>query len=353
MGNMLMQAYQVFQTEVGLGGKIFRKPFRSLGRLATHGFFQNLWELLDLFGVSLRIHNIFDIPLLRVNDRMIMDAVVETDIFTARELDQVNRVRHYKKVTTVADLACCDGSTIKSDLYNSSAGRSHCEFPIQQPTPGDFVVWKKAIGLITRPGNRLVKSLGNYISTPHTPDEWFINNIRTKIYHKTPTGSYEQYVLRNPHCTTRYGAFYIRCQQATKSPSLERRLTPRLWTDDKVRYHSSWPATPTHSNQTTATIRNTMESQENQSLWTNLRMDGVDDREWIYTGLINGTLEIGHDGSYQPELANNICAGATVIHCPQTGNFAELTWVEKSDRKTATNYRGEILGAIATQLLIK
>jgi hypothetical protein len=76
MGNMLMQAYQVFQTEVGLGGNIFRKPFRSLGHLATHGFFQNLWELLDLFGVSLRIHNIFNIPLLRVDDRMIMDAVV-------------------------------------------------------------------------------------------------------------------------------------------------------------------------------------------------------------------------------------------------------------------------------------
>jgi hypothetical protein len=270
MGNMLMQAYQVFQTEVGLGGNIFRKPFRSLGHLATHGFFQNLWELLDLFGVSLRIHNIFNIPLLRVNDKMIMDAVVETDIFTARELDQVNRVRHYKKVTTVADLACCDGSTIKSDLYNSSAGRSHCKVPIQQPTPGDFVVWKKAIGSITRPGNRLAKSLGNYISTPHTPDEWFINNIRTKIYHKTPTGSYEKYVLVNPHCTTRYGASYIRCQQATKFPSLERHLTPRLWTDDKVRYHSSWPVTPTHSDHTTATICNSMESQENQSLWTNL-----------------------------------------------------------------------------------
>jgi hypothetical protein len=56
---------------------------------------------------------------------------------------------------------------------------------------------------------------------------------------------------------------------------------------------------------------------------------------------------------YQPELANNICAGATVIHFPQTDKFAELTWVEKSDHKTATNYRGEILGAIATQLLIK
>jgi hypothetical protein len=54
-------------------------------------------------------------------------------------------------------------------------------------------------------------------------------------------------------------------------------------------------------------------------------MDGVDDGEWIYTGLMNGTLEIGHDGSYQPEQANNICAGATVMHCLQTDKFAELT----------------------------
>ena len=88
----------------------------------------------------------------------------------------------------MADLTCCDGSTIKSDLYNSSVDRSDCDFPRQQPTPGNFVVWKKAIGSLTRPGNKLIKSLGNYISTPHTPDEWFINNIRTEIYHKTPIG---------------------------------------------------------------------------------------------------------------------------------------------------------------------
>ena len=42
MGKMLMQAYQVFQMEVGLGGNIFQKPFKALGHLATHGFFQNL-----------------------------------------------------------------------------------------------------------------------------------------------------------------------------------------------------------------------------------------------------------------------------------------------------------------------
>ena len=53
--------------------------------------------------------------------------------------------------------------------------------------------------------------------------------------HSKQEDFYEQYVLGNPHCTTRYGAFYVCCQQATEFLLLERRLTPRLWTDDKVR----------------------------------------------------------------------------------------------------------------------
>ena len=60
---------------------------------------------------------------------MIIDPVVEADIFTAKELDQVNRVRHHKKVTTVADLTCCDGSTIKSDIYTSLGGKATATSP--------------------------------------------------------------------------------------------------------------------------------------------------------------------------------------------------------------------------------
>jgi hypothetical protein len=49
LGWMLHQAYQVFQVEVGLGGNIFSRSFISFGRLTTHGFFQNLWELLHTY----------------------------------------------------------------------------------------------------------------------------------------------------------------------------------------------------------------------------------------------------------------------------------------------------------------
>ena len=78
-----------------------------------------------------------------------------------------------------------------------------------------------------------------------------------------------------------------------------------------------------------------IKAQENKSLWTSLRIDGDDEGEWIYTSLMGGTLVIGHDGSYQGIAATDICAGSAVLHCLSTDQYAELTWVEKSDNKTA------------------
>jgi hypothetical protein len=37
-----------------------------------------------------------------------MDAVYGTGIFSTKELDQINRVRQYKKVTSIGDLVGCD-----------------------------------------------------------------------------------------------------------------------------------------------------------------------------------------------------------------------------------------------------
>jgi hypothetical protein len=55
MGNLLSQAYQVFEVEVGLHGNIFDYSFEDYGDLATHGIFRNMWQLLRLFGVWFQI----------------------------------------------------------------------------------------------------------------------------------------------------------------------------------------------------------------------------------------------------------------------------------------------------------
>jgi hypothetical protein len=60
-----------------------------------------------------------------------------------------------------------------------------------------------------------------------------------------------------------------------------------------------------------------------------------------------GLLVIGHDGSYMPYLANNVCACAAVIYCSHTNQYADVIWVEKSTKKVAHNYHAKILGGVA------
>jgi hypothetical protein len=67
---------------------------------------------------------------------------------------------------------------------------------------------------------------------------------------------------------------------------------------------------------------------------------------------MQGMLVIGHDGSYMPYLANNVCACAVVIYCSHMNQYADVTWVEKSTKKAANNYPAEILRGFSTRLII-
>jgi hypothetical protein len=75
--------------------------------------------------------------------------------------------------------------------------------------------------------------------------------------------------------------------------------------------------------------------------------------EWIFSRLMWGSLVIGHDGFYMPHLANNVVACVAVFYCSHTNQYMDITWVERSTKKAANNYRTKILGACSKQLIIK
>jgi hypothetical protein len=54
-----------------------------------------------------------------------------------------------------------------------------------------------------------------------------------------------------------------------------------------------------------------------------------------------------------PMVANNICLCAAVFHCSYEGKYADVTWAEKSNKRSADNYRAEILGGCCAQLIVK
>jgi hypothetical protein len=52
-------------------------------------------------------------------------------------------------------------------------------------------------------------------------------------------------------------------------------------------------------------------------------------------------------------VANNICSCAAVFYCSYEGKYADVTWAEKSNKRSADNYRAEILGGCCAQLIVK
>jgi len=66
---------------------------------------------------------------------------------------------------------------------------------------------------------------------------------------------------------------------------------------------------------------------------------------------MTGSLVIVHDGSYMSKVSKTACSAAFMILCTNTNNRAKGVVAESS--KEADNYRGEILGGLLVQLILR
>jgi hypothetical protein len=85
------------------------------------------------------------IPLLREDDQPLMDAIHDNGIFTTKELVEINKYRHWKKVHSIKDLVLCNGLSMKPSMITRTEGSSSREFPLQHPTREAYTLWKHAI----------------------------------------------------------------------------------------------------------------------------------------------------------------------------------------------------------------
>jgi hypothetical protein len=186
----------------------FSQSFLSFGRLATHGFFCNLWELLHRYEVMFCLHSNFDILLLQEQDRTLMDAVHDTKIFDRREQETINWYRHFKGVHSIGDMLCSNGHTIDPTMLNQVVGQSSRDFPLQVLTGPDHKLWLKMIHSLAQVGHRLLHPLGRYIGASHRPDVWFLCETSGSLCLKVDLGGHDVYTLNQTPHSTRYGTTY-------------------------------------------------------------------------------------------------------------------------------------------------
>ena len=215
---------------------------------------------------------------------------------------------------------------------------------------GDFRLWKTALTVIGTVGMRLDTRLGEYIRPRHRPTEWYMSDDEEFVYFwdeaiDAPTN--ERFTRHPARPPTRFRQYFVWDRTEVGRPPRERYATVTEVDSTTVAVESYAPIPrelPPPSG-----FWATLRSFPNQSLWKNFVCDG--DGEWIRRGLRLGSLVVVHDGSYMKQVAKDVCSAAFLIYCTHSCQRAKGSVAERAS--TADNYRGEILGGLMVQLVLR
>jgi hypothetical protein len=351
VSQMMLHCYESFIVEIGLYDNVFSLDYDKWSGLATDGtWYKNFWEYSSTLGIEFRLHQDFHITGIRERDQSLMSVLARAG-YVGDCLERLNIVRKFYGFLHVSCVVLCDGVTIDP----AALARRRCKslkhtFPYEQPRRKDFQLWEDALLSITTIGRKLIYGVGDFVATPHRDLPWYASAEATLLYFEfaRDDATYHRVYHRDANIrATRTGTIYrwfATCfgpapRVSHASVYVESEMTVKLHSTaacyvSPVASRGFWP---------------TLRTFDNQTMWKYFVCDG--DGGWITEGLINGTLAICHDGSYMSEISTDISAAGVMIYCTATGCQAKGAIAEFSP--DADNYRGEILGGMLLQLILR
>jgi hypothetical protein len=204
LGQALRLAFELVQVETGLRGNFLLRNYDTYGRLATHTWFKQLWEMVHHFRVEVVLADEFIVPPIRENDKVLMEEVLQ--MLPYHQWVPFNRARKYFQIYFLSHLVMCDGSTVNPSAVEPSftTHRStSMRFPKEQPTDADFDIWKHTIRRLTSPTLTLSPPLGRFLRTCPEYDTWQTNTDRSYIVQQNNDTSYRVYYPAQQHYRTR------------------------------------------------------------------------------------------------------------------------------------------------------
>ena len=345
----LRMGYESFVMDVGLYGNVFGYNYKHFSALATdHTWFKNLWELLQAFRVDASFGEGTRLHPVREGDRSLMSEF--SRYYSGRDLQELNIYRQFKKVIHLSCIVLSDGCTVDKDCLNLTEGRSdHHKFPLQRPSRAAQTLWAAAIRRISSDYFVIPATLGHYIRPPHRNHRWTTNHDGTIVHSEVNIHGMNRYIVYSlgHGRETRSGRRMIREDNLAMTPLTFYASIIEVDVDTVILH--SWVQEYQAPATAPSNFWQVINNDGNQSLWRTLKCDG--DGAWIGQGLLSGTLLVAHDGSYMKEVAADVCSAAVMIYCTRTQQTCTCTIVEQSP--SAGSYRGEILGAILAQLILR
>jgi hypothetical protein len=197
-GKLMRSMLDYTQLECGCSGNVLEEDYERYARvLMTENWITGIWEHLHSCKSTLKITAEWKPLPNRKNDIVMMEALTETEEFTATELKEINRCRIYLRVFYISDIASHDGQGIADWARKGrrDAGRkSSWAWPVQQ-RPTSWKAWKLALDHLS-PDNCAIPQLGDWLEHHHQQSEWYFNAEHITLLHHS-NDIWEQHSVTN------------------------------------------------------------------------------------------------------------------------------------------------------------
>ena len=135
-------------------------------------WFASMRTFLQCIDGRIELDNDYILPIQRVHDLFLMDAVLQCKYFTSEEITQINYCRLYLQAITLSDLTKADGKRLDPHMLKgrpsttSSVTRLH-HTNQSRPHEKAWTLWYRANRLWGDKNQRLKQPLGRWLVGPH------------------------------------------------------------------------------------------------------------------------------------------------------------------------------------------
>ena len=186
----LHTSIEQLQLEIGTDNPFTTCSYTKYGPLATDGWLKTLWSAISDLPIKIIFRKFITIHLQRINDQLLLPAVINLQQFSSAELTAFNRVRLYLQVITIADIYTGEGTKIRANMLSSCPTPipSSYRWPVSKPTKSDFRVWEE---ILEQLDGRF--TLGKWLTLGHSKPDCFYDTEHNKVYIKHRT-RWKQYL---------------------------------------------------------------------------------------------------------------------------------------------------------------
>ena len=355
MGIQMSCAYKATQMEIGFNENFLELDFMVYGCLASCSWFKYLWEYLNHFQITLQITGV-SLAYPRERDGVLMEILCSRAAITIWK--GFNRVRRYKKVMFLSQIVCSDGFTLLPSMLTREEGtNSLLTFSREEPCADDFEDWENGLKLILSPSLHLTPPLGKvyhcdfeavtFCAMEDPPRRLF--KLENKIGRVV---CYTEDTTRRTTRSSNRWSFSHLVTGSINATSFPFVVTAATNQDETLTVHSTSRSLIGQEEEEPSdfTLLAQLNKLENRSLWRNHTFQ--DGGKWVTEAIEKGTLVTVHDGSYMRDKRADVCSAALVLFCKSSQKMGYVTISECTNRHTASNYRGEALGAVLNSLVV-